>query len=86
VSGTAAVDSRNFITANNVALTMPAAADGKDLWVYVTAARTGLTLVPGSGQTVDNGSGPQTIDVTPIALNLVYDAVNTNWFICGVKT
>ena len=87
--------SKNRITANNVALTLPAApADFDDILVTVESGLTGCSIIaPGGvwtvgGVAVSGGVSTLLLDITPCAVWIIANAdpAVKNWFLSGLKT
>lgn len=82
VSGTVSTKSLNFVRANGLTLNLPAAPSNADPVQFIVPQSYADFTVDGNGKTV-NGDASISFDAngTPLALTLVYDATEANWFI-----
>jgi hypothetical protein len=75
------VTTKNFLDGNNVAAVAPTSpADGDEIRIYATTARTGCTLVRSGSDTVNGSSSAQALPAVKFSMTLIYDATGTDWF------
>jgi hypothetical protein len=92
-NATIAAFTKNRLDANSIAITLPAdgsLSDGDDVCIYADVARSGCTIVPNSGQTVEVGSGAssssQALPSTRFAIWLAYTKATKAWFMTFIST